>query len=58
MEKATWVLASVIIVLIFLSVILTAKPTANYNDTPVKKEKQLQLHEAPAQKAIIFLLQK
>jgi hypothetical protein len=27
-------LASIIIVLIFLSVILTAKPTANYNDAP------------------------
>ena len=33
-KKATWVLASVIIVLIFLSVILTAKPAANYNDAP------------------------
>ena len=37
MEKATWVLASIIIVLIFLSVILTAKPAADYNDAPIKK---------------------
>lgn len=56
MEKATWVLASVIIVLIFLSVILTAKPAANYNDAPVKKEKQLQLHRRQLKKLLIFLL--
>ena len=51
MEKATWVLAGIIIVLIFLSVILTAKPAANYNDAPVKKEKATSAPQAPAQKA-------
>lgn len=51
MEKATWVLASIIIVLIFLSVILTAKPAANYDSAPVKKEKATSAPQAPAQKA-------
>ena len=51
MEKATWVLASIIIVLIFLSVILTAKPAADYNDAHVKKEKATSAPQAPAQKA-------
>ena len=51
MEKATWVLASIIIVLIFLSVILTAKPAADYNDAPIKKEKATSAPQAPAQKA-------
>ena len=51
MEKATWVLASIIIVLIFLSVILTAKPAADYNDAPIKKEKATSAPQAPTQKA-------
>ena len=51
MEKATWDLASIIIVLIFLSVILTAKPAADYNDAPIKKEKATSAPQAPAQKA-------
>ena len=51
MEKATWVLASIIIVLIFLSVILTAKPAADYNDAPIKNEKATSAPQAPTQKA-------
>lgn len=51
MEKATWVLASIIVILIFLSVILTAKPAANYDSAPVKKEKATSAPQAPAQKA-------
>ena len=48
MEKATWTLASIILVLIFLSVILTAKPSAKYDTkTPEKKEDAPQ---APVQK--------
>lgn len=48
MEKATWVLASIIVVLIFLSVVLTAKPSANYDaKTPAKKETKA----APAKSA-------
>lgn len=50
MEKATWVLASIIVILIFLSVVLTAKPAAHY-DVPVKKEKATSAPQAPAQKA-------
>lgn len=49
MEKATWFLASVIVVLIFLSVILTAKPATNYDaKTPAKKEASAP--QAPTQK--------
>lgn len=51
MEKATWVLASIIVILIFLSVVLTAKPAANYNSAPAKKEKATSAPQAPAQKA-------
>lgn len=51
MEKATWVLASIIVILIFLSVVLTAKPSANYDTTPAKKEKATSAPQAPAQKA-------
>lgn len=48
MEKATWVLASIIVVLIFLSVILTAKPSVNYNaNTPAKKETAAPKSSAP-----------
>lgn len=49
MEKATWVLASIIIVLIFLSVVLTAKPSNNYEaKEPTKKEASAP--QAPTQK--------
>ncbi|MFT3920618.1 preprotein translocase subunit SecG [Cloacibacterium sp.] len=51
MEKATWVLASIIVILIFLSVVLTAKPTANYDTAPVKSEKSTSAPQAPTQKA-------
>lgn len=51
MEKATWVLATIIIILIFLSVVLTAKPIANYDSAPAKKEKATSAPQAPAQKA-------
>lgn len=51
MEKATWVLASIIVILIFLSVILTAKPAANYDSAPAKKENATSAPQAPAQKA-------
>ena len=37
MEKATWVLAVSIIVLIFLSVILTAKPSVNIPQNPTQQ---------------------
>lgn len=48
MEKATWTLAALILVLIFLSVILTAKPSSNLEiKAPVKKEAAPQ---APVQK--------
>ncbi len=50
MEKATWALASIIVVLIFLSVVLTAKPSVNYNvKTPAKKETSAP--QAPTQKS-------
>ena len=49
MEKATWVLATVIVVLIFLSVVLTAKPSTNFEGKePVKKEASAP--QAPTQK--------
>lgn len=49
MEKATWVLATVIVVLIFLSVVLTAKPSTNFEvKEPVKKEASAP--QAPTQK--------
>lgn len=38
MEKATWTLGTSIVVLILLSVILTAKPSTKLSTTPVKKE--------------------
>ncbi|WP_312819954.1 preprotein translocase subunit SecG [Kaistella carnis] len=38
MEKATWSLGIMIVVLILLSVILTAKPTQSFQQAPVKKE--------------------
>ena len=38
MEKATWVLGASIIVLILLSVILTAKPSSRLQQAPAKKE--------------------
>ena len=39
MEKATWTLGAIIVLLILLSVILTAKPTTAFNQTaPVKQE--------------------
>ena len=49
MEKATWVLASVIVVLIFLSVILTAKPSVNY-DAKAPAKKEASAPQAPTQK--------
>jgi preprotein translocase subunit SecG len=55
MEKATWVLASIII-LIFLSVILTAKPTANNDTALLKAKKLLLLHKLQLRKLLIFLL--
>ncbi len=49
MEKATWVLATVIVVLIFLSVVLTAKPSTNFEGKePAKKEASAP--QAPTQK--------
>ncbi|WP_304342827.1 preprotein translocase subunit SecG [Chryseobacterium koreense] len=47
MEKATWTLGISIVVLIFLSVVLTAKPSQNTQTTPVKKEAPAQ-QTAPA----------
>ena len=38
MEKATWSLGAVIVGLILLSVVLTAKPTPSFKQAPVKKE--------------------
>lgn len=38
MEKATWTLGSAIIILILLSVILTAKPSVRMMQTPAKTE--------------------
>ncbi len=38
MEKATWTLGTSIVVLILLSVILTAKPSSTISTTPVKNE--------------------
>lgn len=37
MEKATWTLGITIVVLIFLSVVLTAKPTVNIPLNPTQK---------------------
>ncbi len=49
MEKATWTLATIIVALIFLSVVLTAKPAANYESkAPAKKESSAP--QAPVQK--------
>lgn len=38
MEKATWGLGVIIVVLILISVILTAKPSSTMQQAPVKKE--------------------
>ena len=38
MEKATWSLGAIIVVLILISVILTAKPTSTFQQAPAKKE--------------------
>ena len=38
MEKATWTLGVIIVVLILLSVILTAKPSQSFQQAPAKKE--------------------
>ncbi len=38
MEKATWTLGGIIVVLIMLSVVLTAKPSTTIPTAPVKKE--------------------
>ena len=38
MEKATWTLGVIIVVMILLSVILTAKPTKSFQNAPAKKE--------------------
>jgi len=38
MEKATWSLGAIIVILILLSVILTAKPTSNLQQAPAKRE--------------------
>ena len=39
MEKATWTLASTIVILILLSVILTGKPSTSAQQSPVKTER-------------------
>lgn len=49
MEKATWTLASIILVLIFLSVVLTAKPSGNY-DPQKSVKKETSAPQAPVQK--------
>ena len=38
MEKATWTLGGIIVVLILLSVVLTAKPTQSLQQAPANKE--------------------
>ena len=38
MEKATWTLGGIIVVLILLRVVLTAKPTQSFQQAPAKKE--------------------
>lgn len=38
MEKATWSLGAIIVVLILLSVILTGKPSSTMRQAPAKKE--------------------
>lgn len=38
MEKATWTLGIMIVVLILLSVVLTAKPTQTIQQAPAKRE--------------------
>lgn len=38
MEKATWTLGGIIVVLILLSVILTAKPSQTIQKAPAKQE--------------------
>lgn len=51
MEKATWVLAAIIVALVFLSVVLTAKPAANYESkNPANKEAKTSAPQAPVQK--------
>ena len=50
MEKATWVLGSIIIVLILLSVVMTGKPSqmAAPVAVPAKKEAPAKTNETPA----------
>ena len=48
MEKATWVLAIIIVSLIFLSVVLTAKPSVQIKDVNAPEKKEA---KAPAQSA-------
>lgn len=50
MEKATWTLGAVIIILILLSVVITGKPSqvAPTQQQPVKKEAPAQSAQTPA----------
>ena len=48
MEKATWALAIIIVSLIFLSVVLTAKPSVQIKDVNAPEKKEA---KAPAQSA-------
>ncbi len=49
MEKSTWTLGAVIIVLILLSVVITGKPSqAAPTQAPVKKEAPAKTQSAPA----------
>ncbi|KQS89388.1 preprotein translocase subunit SecG [Chryseobacterium sp. Leaf394] len=51
MEKATWTLGAVIIVLILVSVVITGKPTAKVPALPTSKEAPASQGSAPAQSA-------
>jgi len=51
MEKATWTLGAVIIVLILVSVVITGKPTAKVPALPTQKEAPASQGAAPTQSA-------
>jgi preprotein translocase subunit SecG len=48
MEKATWVLGTAIVVLILLSVVMTAKPSQVIPNMPTKKEAPAKAPTTPA----------
>ncbi len=48
MEKATWTLGAVIIVLILLSVVMTGKPTPTTQQGPTKAKTEAPVNNAPA----------